>query len=61
VSFYSAPAAFLPQHLELARRVFTGMNPGSYVALHVHDLEALGATLGGRHEALASLTRRRLF
>ena len=61
VSFYSAPAAFPPQHLELARRVFTAMNPGSVVALHPRDPEALGSTLGGRHEALAGLARRRLF
>ena len=46
LSFYSDAGSFSPQHLELARRVFTRMQPGSYVALHVDDLATLRTTLG---------------
>ena len=59
LSFYSDPAAFSQQHLELARRVFTRLQPGSYVALHVDDLDTLRMTLGERYDAIASITRRR--
>ena len=55
LSFYSAPAAFSMQHLELARRAFTRMQPGSYVALHVDDLDTLRLTLGERYEAIAGI------
>ncbi len=61
LSFYSNPRAFTAQHLDLARRVFTGMRPGSYVALDVNDLGTLRATLGEQHEAIAGLARRRPF
>ena len=46
LSFYSDPGAFSPHHLELSRRVFTAMQPGSYVALHVSDIESLRDLLG---------------
>jgi len=59
LSFYSDPAAFSQQHLELARRVFTRLQPGSYVALHVDDLETLRLTLGERYGAIAGITRHR--
>ena len=59
LSFYSNPASFSPQHLELARRVFTRLQPGSYVALHVDDLDTLRMTLGERYEAIAGIPRRR--
>jgi hypothetical protein len=59
LSFYSSPASFSQQHLDFARRVFTRLHPGSYVALHVDDLETLRMTLGERYAAVAGLTRRR--
>jgi hypothetical protein len=58
LSFYSDPAAFSPRHLELARRVFTRLQPGSYVALHIDDLATLRTTLGERYEAIAGIARR---
>ncbi|HET9196602.1 MAG TPA: hypothetical protein VFO21_27195 [Vicinamibacterales bacterium] len=58
LSFYSNPGSFSPQHLELARRVFTRLQPGSYVALHVDDLATLQTTLGERYEAIAGIARR---
>ena len=59
LSFYSDPGSFSPRHLELARRVFTRLQPGSYVALHVDDLATLRTTLGARYEAVAGIARRR--
>ena len=59
LSFYSDPASFSPRHLELARRVFTRLQPGSYVALHVDDLDTLSTTLGERYDAIAGIARRR--
>jgi hypothetical protein len=58
LSFYSDPGSFSPRHLELARRVFTRLQPGSYVALHTDDLATLRSTLGERYEAVAGITRR---
>ena len=48
-------------HLELARKAFSRMQPGSYVALDVNDLDTLRAALGEQHAAVAGLARRRLF
>jgi hypothetical protein len=59
LSFYSAPGSFSMQHLEVARRTFTRLQPGSYVALHVDDLDTLRLTLGERYEAIAGIARRR--
>jgi hypothetical protein len=58
LSFYSDPGSFSPRHLELARRVFTRLQPGSYVALHIDDLATLRTTLGERYEAIAGIARR---
>jgi hypothetical protein len=58
LSFYS-DATFSTQHLDLARRVFTRLQPGSYVALHVDDLDTLRITLGERYDAIAGVARRR--
>ncbi|MEO2195852.1 MAG: hypothetical protein ABGY72_07145 [bacterium] len=58
LSFYSDPRAFAVQHLNVARRVFNAMRPGSYVALDVTDLDTLRATLGARFEALADIAHR---
>jgi hypothetical protein len=44
LSFYSEMRPFTVRHLELARRVFTGVPYGSYVALDVNDLDTLRAT-----------------
>ncbi len=55
LSFYSEPASFSQQHLELARRVFTRLRPGSYVALHVDDLDTLRLTLGERFDAVEQI------
>jgi hypothetical protein len=60
LSFYSDPRGFAVQHLDLARREFTRMQPGSYVALDVNDLDTLRAALGAHHEAIAELARRPL-
>jgi hypothetical protein len=59
LSFYSEPGSFSLQHLELARRVFTRLQPGSFVALHVDDLATLQTTIGERYEAVAGIPRRR--
>jgi hypothetical protein len=59
LSFYSNAGSFSPQHLDLARRVFTRLQPGSYVALHVDDLATLRTTLGEQYEAIAGIARRR--
>jgi hypothetical protein len=48
VSFYSEAAPPTLRHLELARRAFAALQPGSYVALHVSDLDTLRSTLGER-------------
>jgi hypothetical protein len=58
LAFYSDPRSFTVQHLELARRVFTGMKRGSYVALDVNDLETLRVALGEQHVAVPGLARR---
>lgn len=61
LSFYSDARFVGSRHLELARRAFGAMQPGSYVALDVNDLETLRAALGAQHEALAGIARLRLF
>jgi hypothetical protein len=58
LSFYSDVRAFTIQHLDLARRVYGAMSPGSYIALDVNDLDTLRAALGEQHEALAGIARR---
>ncbi len=61
VSFYSDPRPSTVRHLELARKAFSRMQPGSYVALDVNDLDTLRVALGEEHAAVAGLARRRLF
>jgi hypothetical protein len=46
LSFYSTADPAISRHLEVARHAFTAMRPGSYVALHVNDLDTLRAALG---------------
>ena len=60
LSFYSEARPDIGRHLELARRAFNAMRPGSYVALDVNDLDTLQAALGAAHEAVAGVARRRL-
>jgi hypothetical protein len=55
LSFYSDAAALSTQHLDLARREFTRLQPGSFVALHVDDLATLRTTLGERDFLRAAL------
>ena len=56
LSFYSDAAAFSSQHLDLARREFTRLQPGSFVALHVDDLATLKTTLGEGDGAIAGIS-----
>jgi len=58
LSFYSQAHPSTARHLELARAVFGGMRPGSYVALDVSDLDTLRAAFGEQHEVIAGLARR---
>jgi hypothetical protein len=60
LSFYSDPRPSTARHLELARRAFTRIQPGSYVALDVNDLDTLRAALGDQHDALAGFSRIRV-
>lgn len=53
LAFYSESRAFVVQHLELARRVFSDMKRGSYVVLDVNDLDMVQLALGERNGALA--------
>jgi hypothetical protein len=57
VSFYSDATPAIVRHLEVARRAFTAMRPGSYVALHISDLDTLRSGLGERHDAIAGIVR----
>ena len=57
LSFYSDPRPSTVRHLELARRAFTRMQPGSYVALDVNDLDTLRVALGEQHAAVAGTRR----
>ena len=57
LAFYSDPRAFTVQHLELARRVFSGMKRGSFVAMDVNDLDLVRSVIGDPR-ALAALTTR---
>jgi hypothetical protein len=58
LSFYSTATPSMLKHLDVARRVFTARQPGSYLALDVNDLDTLRAALGGQHEAIAAVARR---
>jgi hypothetical protein len=61
LSFYSDPRPTTVRHLELARREFNRLHPGSYVALDVNDLDTLREAFGEHHEAVSGLARVRLF
>jgi hypothetical protein len=46
VSFYSNPAAFRFDHLELAHRVFSSLNRGTFVPLDVKDVDVVRLGVG---------------
>ena len=59
VSFYSTADRAAQRHLDVARRAFTALAPGSYVALDVADVATLRAGLGDPQAAIAEISRRR--
>ena len=46
VAFYSNPAAFRFDHLEVSKRVFSSLKSGSFVPLDVRDIEVVRLALG---------------
>jgi hypothetical protein len=46
-TFYSQPNAFRFDHLELAKRVFSSLRSGSFVPLHMRDVDVVRLALGG--------------
>jgi hypothetical protein len=46
VSFYSNPAAFRFDHMELAHRVFSSINRGTFVPLDVKDVDVVRLGVG---------------
>ena len=46
VAFYSNPAAFRFDHLEVSKRVFSSLKNGSFVPLDVRDLDVVRLALG---------------
>ena len=46
VAFYSNPAAFRFDHLEVSKRVFSSLKSGSFVPLDVKDLDVVRLALG---------------
>jgi len=46
VAFYSNPAAFRFDHLEVSKRVFSSLKTGAFVPLDVKDLEVVRLALG---------------
>jgi hypothetical protein len=53
IAFYSNPAAFRFDHLEVSKRVFSSLKSGSFVPLDVKDLDVVRLALG-RTEQLIS-------
>ena len=41
VAYYSHPTGFRFDHLEIAQRVFSSLDGGSFLPLHVKDVEML--------------------
>jgi hypothetical protein len=46
VSFFSHPTAFRFDHLDVAKRVFSSLKAGSFVPLHLKDVDVVQRTLG---------------
>jgi hypothetical protein len=51
VAFYSHPTGFRFDHLDVARRVFSGLSGGSFIPLDVKDVNVLSLT---QHSALGA-------
>ena len=52
VAFYSHPTAFRFDHLEVSKRVFSSLKAGSFVPLHLKDVDVLRLSLGGAETPL---------
>jgi hypothetical protein len=52
VAFYSNPAGFRFDHLEVSKRVFSSLKAGSFVPLEVKDLDIVRLALGRLDQAL---------
>jgi len=52
LAFYSHPTGFRWDHLELAKRVFSSLRGGAFVALNTHDLDVVRLGFAGGAEAL---------
>jgi len=46
IAIYSDPGAFLPHHVDVARRAFTGLGRGAFLCLSRDDLHSLQFVLG---------------
>jgi hypothetical protein len=57
VSFYSNPAAFRFDHLEVSKRVFSSLKSGSFVPLDVKDLDVVRLALGRVDQVLQAGAR----
>jgi hypothetical protein len=44
VAFYSHPTGFRFDHLDVARRVFSGLRGGSFIPLDIKDVNVLSLT-----------------
>jgi hypothetical protein len=50
VAFFSNPAAFRFDHLEVSKRVFSSLKSGSFVPLDVKDVDVVRLSLGNVDE-----------
>ncbi len=57
LAFYSHREKFLPQHLEVSRRVFGGFRRGSYVVLDTNDIDVLGLAFGDQSPLVRAVER----
>jgi hypothetical protein len=57
VAFYSNPAAFRFDHLEVSKRVFSSLKSGSFVPLDVRDLDVVRLALGRVDQVLQAGAR----
>ncbi len=57
VAFYSNPAAFRFDHLEVSKRVFSSLKTGAFVPLDVKDLEVVRLALGRVDQVLQAGAR----
>jgi len=52
VAYYSHPTGFRFDHLEIAQRVFSSLDGGSFVPLHVKDTEMLRYGVGSKESSI---------